>query len=539
MNFEATLSEECRRYLRLFCQELDAGREGEQEWDFFAVNAHKMQRPPDLALLVDWLKQNLKTNADYEAIQQDYERVGRLLSIGDQAAQTDYLPESMRGRNLSLLMDMAMPAAPSGVPLGLHAGRSLSNGKNMHLPLSLPPEMRQDNPHILALGLQGKGKTGFMTRMIAHDIEAATRAVVVLDSDGTLIDFIDNWISSHPRAEEFVNRTIILDPSLETDALTYNALQVPDDGDVQSTATAVVNAFRARPFEPFEEQEWKTQTATILRNAVVLLACNGLTLADLPTVLLDAQYREVLLGHLEGKKEAHAGFQPLLDIWAHYNRLANSPQWLNWIDPILGRVTPGLSDNRILSIVNQRHSSLDLQQVLKGKMILLVRLPQDQLDHSGDLLASLIVSGLKRSAQSLIDEAGGRLQCALYVDYLDNLIGWDSVESILLDSKKHHIGFTGSAKSLNRLIKAKRSDLLNGFGTIAAFAVEHDDAEILAPRLLRLDPDRMRLYNLSAGDQERLNVERLTQQEPGRYFVCRIGHSAGIFDAQSPEYPFR
>jgi hypothetical protein len=126
----------------------------------------------------------------------------------------------------------------------------------------------------------------------------------------------------------------------------------------------------------------------------------------------------------------------------------------------------------------------------------------------------------------------------LYVDHIDNLIGWASVEGILEEAKKHHIGFVGSAKTMQYVPEIRRSDVINSFGTIAAFGMERDDAEVLAPRLLRLDADKIRRHNLSAADQEKLHIERLMQQEPGQYFVFRVGQSAGVIDAQSPEYPF-
>jgi hypothetical protein len=119
------------------------------------------------------------------------------------------------------------------------------------------------------------------------------------------------------------------------------------------------------------------------------------------------------------------------------------------------------------------------------------------------------------------------------------LIGWESVDSLIRDSKKHHLGFAGSAKSLQGLTGSNCGDVINGFGTVAAFAMERGDAEWLAPRMFRLDPDQIRLFNIGAVDQEKLHVELLTQQEPGRYFIFRVGQSAGMFAAQSPEYPFR
>ncbi|MGH9550495.1 MAG: type IV secretory system conjugative DNA transfer family protein, partial [Terriglobales bacterium] len=434
-----------------------------------------MQHPPDSRALMEWLKCTLKTELALDDLLQTYDRVGRLLDLWHQLSTSDYMPEALRRQNINLLMDMAHTCVAGGLPLGVHAVNPQANGASARLPLSLSPAMRQANPHVLALGLMGKGKTCLLTRMIAHDIEAADRAVVVIDSAGTLIDFIDNWISNHPRCDDFVERTTILDPTLESGNPVFNPLEYPDDDDVQAVASAVVSAFRGVHGETdlaSNGSDWNGHTATILRNAILLLIFSGSTLAHLPTLLLDADYRDLLLHNLAAQKSTRTEHRTLLEIWAQYKRLADAPQWITWIEPILTRITPLLSDGRVLSLLNSRTSTLDLHDVICNRRILLIKLPQAQLDHSGDLLAALMIASLKRAAVSLSSSDDTALQpCTLYADELDNLIGWEGLSSFLNEARKYQIGFTGSARSIQALPQLRRSHLLNLFGTIAAFAL--------------------------------------------------------------------
>ena len=97
----------------------------------------------------------------------------------------------------------------------------------------------------MILGSGDKGKTRLIANMATHDITANDRAVVVIDSDGGLIDDLTRWISAQPNAKELVKRVILIDPTYPGGALGYNPLEMPEDGDMQSAASAIVYGFKS------------------------------------------------------------------------------------------------------------------------------------------------------------------------------------------------------------------------------------------------------------------------------------------------------
>ena len=111
--------------------------------------------------------------------------------------------------------------------------------------LNVPPDMRAQNPHILVLGAGDKGKTRLIASWVMHDIMANDRAVIAIDSDGALIDLLTRHIAANPKGKELAKRIVLIDPTNKTGSLSYNPLEMPDDGDLQSAASSVVFGFKA------------------------------------------------------------------------------------------------------------------------------------------------------------------------------------------------------------------------------------------------------------------------------------------------------
>jgi hypothetical protein len=97
-----------------------------------------------------------------------------------------------------------------------------------------------------------------------------------------------------------------------------------------------------------------------LRNAILLLIGNNKTLIDLPTLLNENDFRDVLLENIEKKKNQRIEFATLLDQWGRYKKLARTDQWITWVEPILNRINPMLSNPRIRSILTKPEGDLDL-----------------------------------------------------------------------------------------------------------------------------------------------------------------------------------
>jgi hypothetical protein len=459
-------------------------------------------------------------------------------------AKEKYVPSQYLSPHRKELNELSQPLKPGGVPLGRRCEWRI------YFPwekkdLALTPQLRTVNPHFLMLGSGDKGKSRLMGRMITHDIEAGDRAVLLVDSDGSLADLITNWIAAHPQAKEISKRVSIIDPTFLDGSLAYNPLEMPEDGDLQGAASSLVYGFKAIYTEPPGSQtQWNAQTANILRNAAVLLMVNGRTLTDLPTLLQDNDFRDVLLEGVEKKRKERVEYGTLLETWGQYKRLARTDQWITWVEPILNRTTPMLSDPRIRPILTKEKGDINLRTVIKEKRVLIVKIPQGQLDQNANLLGSLLVTGLKQASLSVaLRDKTASQPIALYLDEFQNFIEKETFDAITSDTKKFQIGFVGASKSLQDLPEDFRNQLIINVGCMACFSLAKKDGDMLGPQMFRVDGRKKKHETLQnfinpfntshnfelISDEEKLNIDRVVGQAERTYFLYRVGTVAGVF----------
>ena len=384
--------------------------------------------------------------------------------------------------------------------------------------------------------------------MIVHDIKANDRAIVVVDSDGGLVALVSKWISAQPDSKELAKRTIIVDPSYKQGSLGYNPLELPDDNDMQSAAASIVFGFKAVYTEPPGAQsQWNQQTANILRNCAILLMANGKTLADLPVLLHDNDFRDVLLEAVEKRKHERAEFITLLETWGQYKKLARTDQWITWTEPILNRVSPMLGDARIRNLLTKPVGDVKLKQVIEQKMILLVKVPQ-----SAKLLGCLMVTGVKQAALSLFNaKPQHQNPVALYLDEFNHFIDKDTIETITKETTKFKIGFVGAIKTLQNLPEDYRSSLIISMGTLCCFSLVKKDGDLIAPQMFRVDGRKIKHRTIQTFfnrvntspqfelimDEEKLNIDRIVGQETRTFFCYQVGTVAGVFHLRAYDFP--
>jgi Type IV secretion-system coupling protein DNA-binding domain len=460
-----------------------------------------------------------------------------------------YVPSQYRGEHNKILGQLSKPIRAGSMPLGQRCEWQpfLPWEKKF---LALPPEVRDKDPHMLVIGAGDKGKTRLIASMIVHDIESNDRAVVVIDSDGDLVDMITRWISHHHQGKAFAKRTVLLDPTSKNGSLGYNPLAMPEDGDLQAAASSIVYGFKAIYTEPPGAQsQWNAQTANILRNAALLLMANGKTLIDLPSLLQDNDFRDILLEAIEKKKKEKVEYTTLLDTWGQYKKLARTDQWINWVEPILNRVGPMLSDPRIRPILTDAEGQIKLQTIIQEKQILLVKITKGQLDQNANLLGSLVITGLKQAAMAL-SAARKEKPCSLYLDEFDNFIEKETLEAITSETEKYRIGFVGAVKTLQHLPEDFRNQLIINMGTMCCFALSKKDGDLLGPQMFRVDGRKIKHQTMSnffnpvntspqfelISDEEKLNIDRVVGQDARSFFCYRVGSQAGVFHMKSTDF---
>ncbi|MGD9684145.1 MAG: hypothetical protein AB7W16_23525 [Candidatus Obscuribacterales bacterium] len=463
-----------------------------------------------------------------------------------------YIPSQFKPQHMKMVRELGKRVTPGAVPFGKrlewHWWWPFTPTQ-----LNLPAEVRTQNPHILLIGSGDKGKTRLIAGMVTHDIKSKDRAVVVIDSDGQLSDLIIEWIASQPEGREFAKRVMLVDPTYKAGSVAYNPLEMPEDGDLQAASSAIVHGFKAIYTEPPGAQsQWNAQTANILRNAALLLMVNGRTLTDLPNLLQDNDFRDIMLESVERRKNEKTEYITILETWNQYKKLARTDQWINWVEPILNRVGPMLSDGRIRPILTKPVSDLKLRDIIAEKKILIVKVPQGELDQNANLLGSLIVTGLQQAAMSFCK---GRRETeerpvALYIDEMDNFIEKETIENLTSETKRYQVGFVGCLKTLQHLPEDYRSQLIINMGTLCVFALAKKDGDMLGPQMFRVDGRKIKHQTIQnffnkvntspqfelIMDEEKLNIDRIVGQEEQTFFCYRVGTVAGTFRLKAHDF---
>ena len=459
-----------------------------------------------------------------------------------------YITAACRPRHLKMIKEMGRARKKGSLYLGERADWNLMQ----FLPrkMYLPPIWRERNPHFLALGAGAKGKTRLLASMAVNDIRSEDRAVVIVDSEGSLTELILRWLGTQHDAKDLLERVSLIDPCRSECKLGFNPFCSTNTDNLQALASSIVMGFKSVYTETQNQQnQWAEQTTNILRNSVLLLILNEQSLNSLPTLLSDNDFRDVLLERVE--KNHSREWSTLLEAWSNYKKLARSEQWLTWIEPILNRVQPLLSDQRINRLLNVKDGGVDLNQVLNEKRILLVRVPEGQLEKGGDLLGSLIITGLKHAALMHFESTGDAPEpCSLYVENMNNFIDAKGFESICSDLRKVQIGIHGSLKTLQDIPEDYRNKVQVLLGSMALFSMSKKDADTIGPVAFKVDGGK--IINVGpkdvfapisanpnmrmASEEEKIHIGRLVGQDERCYFFHVVGTDAGTFRMKAPEF---
>lgn len=460
-----------------------------------------------------------------------------------------YIPSQYKKQHCKIMNELGARPQKGSVPLG---SRYEWRPAQCWLPrdLSLTAARRNRNPNILVLGGAGHGKSRLVEAMIRKDIEHDDRAVVVIDSDGSLVDRLINWIAVQDNCDELLDRVRVVDPCAADTTIGFNPLLVEDEENLNQVASAVVSAFKCIYMEsPGAQNQWTQQTANILRNALILLGLNSKSLADLPRLLSDNDFRDLCLRTLESRKKDPQA-EALLDAWANYKKMARSENWINWIEPILNRLQPVIADVRIRRLLCERENSLDMTDVLVEKRIVLVKVPRVRLEQGSGILGSLIVTGVKQAAVQIIASRNKNpFPCAIYLDELGDFVDKDCFESIAADSRQLQVGITAVMRSMQTVPDDFKSALNKNIGLFVTFALMRKDAELLGPQMFRVDGRKTKTNPLPTranpigssptfeliSDEQSLSVDRLTGQEERTFFCYLAGSEAGVFKLRAPQ----
>jgi hypothetical protein len=329
--------------------------------------------------------------------------------------------------------------------------------------------------HFYIVGGSGFGKSKFLESLIIQDIKNK-EGFGVIDAHGDLVENIKGWLYFAKRelGKDLEKQVILIEPTNPNSTVCFNPLERIKGGRQKIQAEQQAGEL-LKVFEKIWHESWGSRMEDIMRNSLIALVENNLTLAELPLLLNNELVRRKIL-----KKVKNPTCQQRFEF---FNNLPKHT-WREWTESTLNKVNAFLSDPRIRTMLSNPKSSFNLREVIDSKKVLLVNLDKGQLKGSSDLLGALLLSKIQMTAFTRTDTAKEkRAQFYLYIDEFQNFATKSFIDT-LSEARKYKLSLILAHQNLAQLPKELLSSILANCGIQACFHVSREDAQVLAKEML-------------------------------------------------------
>jgi CxxC-x17-CxxC domain-containing protein len=215
----------------------------------------------------------------------------------------------------------------------------------------------------------------------------------------------------------------------------------------------------------------------ILNNAILaLLDTPGTTLLGIPRLLVDKDYRQMIIGNLK---------DPVVKaFWVHEYEQWREQFRNEAIAPIQNKVGQFLSTSIIRNVVGQPKSTIDIFNIMNEGKIFLVNVSKGRIgEDNSALLGGMIITKIQLAAMERVRiPEEERKDFYLYVDEFQNF-ATDAFANILSEARKYRLNLTVAhqytAQLENKDGSKVRDAVFGNVGTMIIFRVGADDADFL------------------------------------------------------------
>ena len=311
--------------------------------------------------------------------------------------------------------------------------------------------------HSWYIGKTGQGKSTALINCAIQDILNGD-GVAFFDPHGDAIDSILKHIPPE--------NVILFDPSDRECPIGFNPLHNVDD--VPFVASSVVDTFKA-----IWGHSWGPQLEQYLYNGIAALAevPDG-TLVGLKYLITSEKYRRRVMSFVTDPVIRGFWNMDFDELMPDREKRQNTLSTLNKIGALI-------SDPKIRNVIGQPKSTINFQEVMDNEKCLLIRLPQGKLGiQKSAMLGALLMSQLHLTALNRTSKTPFHI----YADEAHHF-GTSTLEEMLSGIRKFNVSLVLAHQYIDQLTPSLRSALLGTVGTIVAFKVGINDAEIIAKEM--------------------------------------------------------
>ncbi len=318
--------------------------------------------------------------------------------------------------------------------------------------------------HLYVIGKTGMGKSTLLQNMLAADL-AADRGVCLVDPHGDLADAVAGLVPKHR-----TNDVILFDAASRDCAVSFNPLACRDPARIDQVTSGVVSAFKKL------NDSWGPRLEDTLRNAVFAMVEQRGNLLSVMRLLGEKAFRERTVPLIRD--------EVVRSFWMHEFASWNDNYRTEAVAAIQNKLRPFIVNTNIRAIVTQSGPSLDLRQIMDDGKVLLVNLSKGRLgEDNSTLLGALLVTSIQQAAMTRADiPESERRDFFLYVDEFQNFTT-DSFASVLSEARKFRLSLTVAHQYLAQFTDTTAEAVWGNVGSVVAFQVGSDDADILARQL--------------------------------------------------------
>jgi len=343
--------------------------------------------------------------------------------------------------------------------------------------------------HMALLGKTGTGKSSLLKYLCLQDIEAG-RGFVYFDLHGDATPFLLRAIAAQEwkQQQHLSDRLIVISPADTQVSVGLNPL---GGGEADFVSVAEI-AELLKMYWGLDR--FGARTDELLRNALFVLAANGLTLLELAPLLTQPGFRASCLKHVSNAE--------VRDYFEHRYGQVSEPMRATMREPILNKTSAFTADPRFRHIVGQTKSTFSIREAMDEGYWIIVNLEKGKLGAHALTLGGLLFTMIKNA----LFTREKRALFTLYCDEIQNLIANASdVETMLSEARKFGVGVVSANQFLDQYPTPMRAAILS-IGSHCFFQLSSADAATVAQML----------------DGGKSVAERL-KNLPQRHFILKSG----------------